>query len=71
MCVCICMCVRTCACACTQWFIKGNYMLFISTRATLLHGHPSAYNKDVTSNILATLRSVQSRIAHIFCVMCY
>ena len=28
-----------------------------------------AYNKDVASNKVATLRSVQSRIANIFCVM--
>ena len=44
-------------------------MLFISTRATLLQRFLSAYNKDVASNKVATLRSVQSRIANIFCVV--
>ena len=52
---------------CTQRFIKDKYTIFISTRATLLQRYLSAYNKDE----VATLRSVQSRITNIFCVMCY
>ena len=54
---------------CTQRFIKDKYKLFISTSAALLRRYLSAYNKDVASNQVATLRSVQSRIANIFCVM--
>ena len=52
---------------CTQSFIKDKYTLFISTRPTLLQRYLSACNKDVASNKVATLRSVQSRIANIFC----
>ena len=52
---------------CTQRFIKDKYMLFISTCATVLQRYLSAYNKDVACNKVATLRSVQSRIA--ICVM--
>ena len=39
-------------------------MLFISIRATPLQRYLSAYNKDVASNKVATLRSVQLRIAN-------
>ena len=46
-----------------QRFIKDKYMLFISTKGTLLQRYLSAYNNDVASNEVATLRSVQSRIA--------
>ena len=49
-------------------FSKIN-TLFISIRATLLKRYLRAYNKDVASNKVVTLRSVQSRIANIFCVM--
>ena len=49
-------------------FIKDKYILFISTRATLLQRYLSAYIKVVASNKVATLRSVQSRIANILCV---
>ena len=52
-----------------QRFIKDKYTLFISTRATLLQRHLSAYNNDVASNEVATLRSVQSRITKIY-VLC-
>ena len=55
---------------CTQKIIKDKYTLFISTRATLLQRYLSAYNKDVASNKVATLRSVQSRIVLYFvCVI--
>ena len=54
---------------CTQRFIKGKYYAIHIT--TLLQRYLSAYNKDVTSNKVATLRSVQSRITNIFCVMHY
>ena len=53
-----------------QRFIKDKYMLFISTRATLLQMYLSAYNNDVTSIKVTTLRSVQSRIAICTC-LCY
>ena len=43
---------------CTQRFIKDKYTLIISTTEVSL----SAYNKDVASNKVATLRSVQSRM---------
>ena len=57
---------------CTQRFIKKDkYTPFISTRATLLQRYLSAYNKDVSSNKVATLRSVQSRIDNIYFVMCF
>ena len=49
---------------CTQRFIKDKYTLFISIRATPLQRYLSAYNKDVASNKVATLRFVQLRIAN-------
>ena len=53
---------------CTQRFITDKCTLFISTRATVLQRYISAYKiKDVASNKVATLRSVQSRIADILC----
>ena len=47
----------------TQRFITDKYMLFISTRATVLHRYLSA-NKDVASFKVTTRRLVQ---ANVFC----
>ena len=47
----------------------AKYTLFISTRTSLLQSYLSAYNNDVTSNTVATLKSVQSMIANICVVL--
>ena len=46
---------------CTQRFIKDKYMLFISTRATLLQRYPSANIKDVANNKVVIIASVKSK----------